>query len=127
MKCISVLGRRIFVFMGLGLILLLIMDFNNRMVDLAKLSSLHERENGVIAEMQATESHLETQIAYANSDAAVGDSVREAGRWVMPGDFPVIPLTPVGYEPEQAPVVTRDPEPLSYWQIWMALFFGGQP
>ena len=127
MKRISVIGRRIFVFMGLGVILLLVMDFNNRMVDLAKLRALYERESGVIVEMRATESHMETQIAYANSDAAVGDSVREASRWVMPGDYPVIPLTPVGYEPAPEPLAIADPEPLSYWQIWMALFFGGAP
>ena len=127
MKHIAVLGRRIMVVMGLGIILLLALDFNNRMVDLATLSALHERESGVIAEMRVTAVHLETQIAYANSDAAVGDAVREDGRWVMPGDFPVIPLTPAGYEPVETPLAELAPEPMSNWQIWMALFFGGQP
>ena len=124
MERIALLAKRIAIVAGLAVIMLLVMDFNNRMADLSRLSAQYDRENRVIVNMRATESSLVTQIAYAGSDDAVEDAVREDGRWVREGEFPVIPLTPVGSEPTPQQPDEGELEQLSYLEIWMALFFG---
>ena len=123
MEQIKLLGRRLFLMGGLALIILLVMDFNNRMADLARLRAQYEREQQTFSEMQATAVGLATQIAFASSDESVDDAIRGDGRWVREGDYIVVPLTPVGYEPQETEAQAADVQPVSYWQLWMALFF----
>ncbi|MDH3943077.1 MAG: hypothetical protein OEV06_03150 [Anaerolineae bacterium] len=123
MKQFRLVGRRLFLLLGLALIILLVMDFNNRMADLARLRAQYAREQQQFVDMQATAVGLATRIAYAASDEAVEDAIREDGRWVRPGDFPVIPLTPVGYVPPELAEGEQAAQEVSFWQLWMALFF----
>jgi hypothetical protein len=111
---------------GLAVLTLLVMDFNNRMAELKRLSSQHELVAAEVTSLVQTQTHLETQIAYATSEAAVMEWAYQEGHWLREGDVPVVPL-PDGSAPEPTamPIPTQTQE--SNWQIWFSLFFDRQP
>jgi hypothetical protein len=79
-------------------------------------------------QVQATEASqtqiaLQTQVAYAGSDAAVEEWARREGHYVLEGDQPVVPLGQPGSEPVVVPTPTVLPTPMPNWQVWWNLFF----
>jgi len=107
---------------GLVVLTLLVMDFNNRMAEQRRLSD--KREDVVIeaTELRQTQVFLETQIAYASSDAAVQEWAYEEGHMVREGENLVIPLEYPGFTPEVTVIPTTTPEPETNFQIWLSLF-----
>ena len=110
------------IIIGFAVLAILVMDFNNRMSALRRLSTQKE---GVLAQLEGqiqTQDHLQTQIAYATSDAAVVEWAYEDGSMVRPGDVPVVPLAPS----DSTPVPTSTPvvvsTPVANWQFWLWLF-----
>ena len=104
----------------------MVMDFNSRMANLRNLSMQRDRIASQVAEMEQEKSRLETQIAYATSDAAVVDWAYEDGRLVRPGDNPIIPLPPAESTPvPSAPPMITQPV-VNNWQVWMMLFVDTQ-
>jgi hypothetical protein len=102
----------------------LVMDLNNRLNELSRLTTQHNDAETVMANLQQTLGVLNTQIAYATSEGAVEDWAYEEGHMVRQGENLVIPLEPAGVT--QAPLVVSTPEPVqvSNWAIWKALFSG---
>ena len=107
---------------GLIVLTLLVMDFNNRMAEQRRLSD--KREDVVIeaTELRQTQVFLETQIAYASSDAAVQEWAYEEGHMVREGENLVIPLEYPGFTPEVTVIPTTTPEPETNFQVWLSLF-----
>jgi cell division protein FtsB len=111
----------------IGVIILLValmMDFNNR---LSELLNLNEQKDKVIIKVTAlaiTARALDTQIAYATSEAAVGEWARQEGHMAKPGDIPIVPLAPAGYTPQPTPTQMVVATQVSNWQIWWAVIFG---
>jgi hypothetical protein len=107
---------------GLVTLSLLVMDFNNRMAGLRRLSD--KREDVVIeaTDLMQTQVYLETQIAYATSEAAVNEWAYEEGHLVREGENLVIPLEYPGFTPKVTVIPTATPEPESNLQIWFSLF-----
>ena len=110
------------VVIGLVVLTLLVMDFNNRMAGLRRLSD--KREDIVIeaTDLMHTQVYLETQIAYATSEAAVNEWAYEEGHMVREGENLVIPLEYPGFTPKVTIIPTATPEPESNLQIWYSLF-----
>jgi hypothetical protein len=102
----------------------LVMDLNNRLSELARLSDQKEKAATVISVLKSTLSSLDTQVAYSNSEGAVEDWAYEEGHMTRPGENLVIPLIPPGTTPIPEIVVTTTPEPVENWQIWLALLTG---
>jgi len=102
----------------------LVMDLNNRLNELSRLSAQQERASTVIAQLESTLGNLNTQVAYANSEGAVEEWAYEEGHMVRSGENLVIPLAPAGATPEPVTIPTSTPEPVSNWQIWLALLTG---
>ncbi len=117
-------GKKILAVIGLILIAYLLLDLNHRVEELIRLSSEREVMATQVAVVKQTEVMLQTQIAYANSDAAVEKWAREEAFMARPGDHPIIMLPDPNYQstPEPTPVVTV--EPVENWQVWALLFFG---
>ena len=115
------------VVIGLFVLILLVMDFNNRMAELTRLSAQKEREALEITTLIETQVFLETQMAYATSDAAVEAWAREEGRWVLPGDHLIVPLPPEGYTPEPMYIATPTPQQLTNWEAWKEWFLYEAP
>jgi hypothetical protein len=116
--------RRIAVFIGILVLILMVIDFNAR---LEELNLLKKRAGAIrIQATQAvqTQMALETQVAYAGSDQAVQDWARSEGHYVQPGDQPIVPVGQAGAPPVQSMEPTPVPTPMSNWQVWWNLFFG---
>ncbi len=119
-------ARRVGIFVGVLVLILMVMDFNARLEDLNRL-----KRQAAIVSLQATQAiqtqmALETQVAYGGSDQAVQDWARTEGHYIQPGDQPVVPLGQPGTNPIQSEAPTPTPTPVSNLQVWWNLFFGDQ-
>ena len=118
--------RRVAVFAGILFIILVIIDFNNRLEDLNRL----QKQDGIF-QAQATQ-EIQTQIAlqaqatYAASDQAVQDWARTEGGYAQPGDQIALPIGSTSNVPVQQSNPTPSPTPMPNWQTWWNLFFGNQ-
>ncbi len=116
--------RRVLIFVGILVLVLMVVDFNARLEELNLLRK-HSQALGVQATQAVqTQVALETQVAYAASDQAVEDWARTEGHMVQPGDEPVVPVGQPGTAPLQQPTPTPAPTPMANWQVWWNLFFG---
>jgi len=107
---------------GLVVLTMLVMDFNNRMAEQRRLSDKREDVAVEATGLMYTQVYLETQIAYATSEAAVQDWAYEEGHMVREGENLVIPLEYPGFTPEVTVIPTITPEPETNFQIWLSLF-----
>ena len=107
---------------GLVVLTLLVMDFNNRMAELRRLSDKREDVAIEATDLMHTQVYLKTQIAYANSESAVNEWAYEEGHLVREGENLVIPLEYPGFTPKVTIIPTSTPEPESNLQIWFSLF-----
>ena len=116
--------RRVAIFIGILVLILMVMDFNARLETL----NLLRKQEGVVStqatQVMQTQAALQTQVAHASSDQVVDEWARTEGHYVQSGDQPVVP---VGV-PGDAPAVLASPSPVSTqmanWQVWWNLFFG---
>jgi hypothetical protein len=116
--------RRVAVFAGILILVLMVVDFNARLEELNLLRK-HSRTLGEQATQAVqTQLALQTQVAYAGSDQAVEDWARTEGHMVQPDDQAVVPLPQPGTAPIQQPSPTPVPTPMANWQVWWNLFFG---
>ena len=127
MEKLKVLGKRIFIVAGLALLVFLLMDFNNRMASLTRLSAQNDIEAEKLYDLQVTKASLETQVAYARSDKAVEAWAREEGRYVLEDDIPIFLHTPVGYTPEPEPQPTPSVPSYTFLEAWKEWFFSEAP
>jgi len=111
---------------GLIVLVLLVMDFNNRMADLRRLSDKKEEVAAEATGLALTQMHLQTQIALATSDRAVLEWAYEEGNLVREGDVLVVPLEAPGAAPAPTAAPTATATPESNWEIWLALFLEGR-
>ena len=107
---------------GLVVLTLLVMDFNTRMAEQRRLSDKREDVAVEATDLRQTQVYLETQIAYATSEAAVQEWAYEEGHMVREGENLVIPLEYPGFTPEVTIIPTTTPEPETNFQIWLSLF-----
>jgi len=107
---------------GLAVLTLLVMDFNNRMAELRRLSDQRVIVAGRATDLVRTQQNLETKIAYATSEAAVLEWAYQEGKWVREGDVPIVPLGEPGSAPEPTPVPPATAVPESNLEIWLSLF-----
>jgi cell division protein FtsB len=107
---------------GVIVLALLVMDFNNRMAELSRLRDKKDEVAAEATQLVNTQVQLETQIAFATSQGAVEEWAYEEGHMVREGENLVIPLEYPGFTPEVTLIPTATPEPKSNLQIWYSLF-----
>lgn len=100
----------------------LVMGFNNRMAELRRLQAQYEQVQQRLQDVQAENAILQTQIAQATTDATVIEWAYSKGHMIMPGDVPVVPLSPSNVTPVPSPTPPAPQLPVENWQIWMLLF-----
>jgi len=112
---------------GLIVLTLLVMDFNDRMAGLKRLSEQKGRVVAEVTSLVSTQVALETQIAYATSEAALAGEVRQYWHWIQEGDIPIVPLEPPGSTPQPVviPVITQYTR--ANWEVWFSLFIDNLP
>ena len=124
MKSFLALRKRIFGIAAVILVIMLMMNLNNRLSEYFRLSKERDRVAGVVADLALTRSALSTQVGYANSDAAVEDWARNEAHMAKPGDMVIIQMTPVVPTTTPRIALTPTPRPIENWEVWWALFFG---
>ena len=116
--------RRVIVVAAIAILVLLFMNFNQRMILLSRLRSQEKTLTIEYADLVGTKSALETQVAGAGSDEAVEKWAREEAGMIQDGDVPIVLLSPaesVAATPSQSTTVE---DKVEYWEIWQELFFG---
>lgn len=116
--------RRLAVFTGILLLILMVIDFNARLEDL----NLLRKHEGIVStqatQAMQTQVALQTQVVYAGSDQAVQDWARGEGHDIQSGDQLVVPVGEPGATPVQLQTATPSATAMANWQIWWNLFFG---
>jgi hypothetical protein len=116
--------RRVGVFVAIGILLVLVMDFNTRMEELSRLQNQAATVRAEGTSIMVTQRALQTQAAESTSIAAMEAYAREQARLAQPGDNVVIPLPQPGSTPMPTPSPTPAYSNLSNWDIWMLYLFG---
>ncbi|MCC7117504.1 MAG: hypothetical protein IT310_03175 [Anaerolineales bacterium] len=115
--------RRVAVFIGAFLLILVMAELNSRLEELNRLNDRLAQVQTLATQSIQTQAVLQTQVAYAGSDEAVEEWARTEGGSTRPGDQPVVPLGEPGSAPALAPTPAPTPTPLQNWQVWWELFF----
>ncbi len=116
--------KRVIVVAVVAILVLLFMNFNQRMILLSKLRSQEKTLTLEFADLEATKFILETKVAGADSDEAVEEWAREEAGMVQDGDVPIVilpPSEPLSPTPKPS---TTTADQVEYWEIWRELFFG---
>ena len=108
----------------LAMLAWMVMDFNNRMAELNRLTGDREYVGTQLGQQIQTQAYLLTQIAFATSEPAVEKWAYEQGHMARPGDNPVVPLPAGQITPTPTPSIQVTPTKISHWQAWWLLFFG---
>jgi hypothetical protein len=115
--------RRVAVFLGIFLLILVVIEFNSRLEELNRLNEQRDEIRTAATQSIQTQMALQTQVAYAASTAAVDEWARTEGHYVLEGDQPVIPVVQPGSEPVIVATPLPLPTPMQNWEIWWSLFF----
>jgi cell division protein FtsB len=123
MKNLPFSFRRIAVFVGIFILILVVIEFNTRLEELNRLNDQLEEVRTSATQAMQTQVSLQTQVAFAESTAAVDEWARREGHYVKDGDQPVVSIGQPGSEPLIAATPTPMPTPMENWQVWWKLFF----
>lgn len=115
--------RRIAIFAGIFVLILVVIEFNSRLEELNRLNDQRDQVRMAATQAVQTQMALQTRVAYASSTAAVEEWARTEGHYVLEGDQPVVPLVQPGSQPVIAPTVQPTPTPMQNWEVWLDLFF----
>jgi len=115
--------RVILVVLAVVLVLLLV-DFNQRMALLTRLRRQEKDLTERYAQLESTRMALETELIYTQSDEAVERWAREEAMMIQEGDIPIVLLPPAEIQPTQSAVQPVVIDEVKKWEIWQELFFG---
>lgn len=116
-------GKKALAVLGLIVIAYLILDMNHRVEDLLRLTAERDVMATQVLIVQQTEQALQTQIAFANSDAAVEKWAREEAFMARPGEQAIIMLPDKNFTPEPTPKPIATQKVYQNWEVWAAVFF----
>ncbi len=123
MKRGPVKTKHIGIAIGLFILVALVIDFNQRLAGLNRLSTQLGTVHVEATAVMQTQIAMVTQIAYATSQQAVEEYAYEKGM-ARSGENPVqvVPAGPL--TPTPVPLPAQQTQSLENWQIWWELFFG---
>ncbi|WKZ44935.1 MAG: hypothetical protein QY302_03970 [Anaerolineales bacterium] len=116
--------RRVVVIVGIVALVFIVLEFNRRLEELKLLDKQYELVQAQATQAMQTQTALQTQVAYAGSDAAVDEWARTDGHYIKEGDLPIVPLGQPGVAPVELSTPAPTPTPMTNVQIWWDLFFG---
>jgi cell division protein FtsB len=116
--------RQLFLGLAVIVLLVLLLDLNNRVGELYTLTRQRDQMRTNVVVLQSTENTLRKQIAYATSESAVEEWARQDNSYSQPGDKVIIPLAQPGFTPMPTVQPTPTTVVLENWEIWSLLFLG---
>jgi hypothetical protein len=123
MRHTRISGKQVMIGIAAVIVLFILADFNNRLAELQRVTGERDLAAAQATRLMNTQTVLETQIAYATSEAGVEAWAYEDARMSRPGDIVVVPLPAGGSRPTATPVPETTLEPVSNWELWWSLFF----
>ena len=115
--------RRVAVFAGIIVLILIMVELNSRLEELNRLNDQLDQVRVAATHSVQTQVALQTQLAYADSTQAVEEWARTEGHYMKEGDQPVVPIGQPGSDPIVIATPTPLPTPMQNWQVWWGLFF----
>jgi hypothetical protein len=115
--------RRLLVLGILIVLIFLMINFSSKLGDNLRLTAKKEQIQATVTMLASTEQGLQTQVAFATSEEALVEELRER-KYIKPGDVPVVPVAPADSTPQPTSLPAPTPEQIQNWQRWVALFFG---
>ena len=115
--------RRVAIFAGVIILVLIMVELNSRLEELNRLNDQLDQVRVVATNSVQTQVALQTQLAYAGSTQAVEEWARTEGHYMQEGDQPVVPIGQPGSNPIVIATATPIPTPMQNWQVWWGLFF----
>jgi hypothetical protein len=109
---------------GIFMLVFIVLEFNRRLEELNMLNKQHELVQAQATQAIQTQLALQTEVAYAGSNAAVEEWARTDGHYIQDGDLPVVPIGQPGEAPLESSTPTAVPTPMAKWEVWWSLFFG---
>jgi cell division protein FtsB len=103
---------------------MLVSEFNNRTVDLKRLSSEEVRVEQRLEGQIQTRVALETETAFASSDRAAEAWARRFGKMKKPGDVVVVVVAPATETPVPSMTTKVDLQEKDNLRRWQDLLFG---
>ncbi len=116
--------RRVATLIGILVLVFIVLEFNRRLEELNMLNAQSRLVQTQATQAVQTQLALQTQVAYASSDAAVEEWARTDGHYIQDGDLPVVPVGEPGSAPLEASTPTPVPTQPANWDVWWGLFFG---
>jgi NAD(P)-dependent dehydrogenase (short-subunit alcohol dehydrogenase family) len=104
--------------------LIIAFNLNRQLSESQRLREAADRAATEAAVLRAENAALQTQVAYATTDAAVIAWAHEQGKLVQPGEVLVVAVVPTP-APTPAPPPPVLPLPPPTWALWWNLFFDG--
>jgi hypothetical protein len=124
MSRLSISKKQIIIAVVLIIFVYLITDLNTRLTVLTQQNEQLDRIQLEVTNFKKTEFYVNTQIAYASSDAGVESYIRVYGSAIKPGDVPIIPLSARNITRTPAVRPTSQAEHVENWVIWRVLILG---
>ena len=118
MEKFTINWRRVGIFFGIALLVLIVIEFNSRLQELYRLTDEAATHRAQATQVMQTQAALEAQVAYATSDAAVEDYARDDNHMILDGDIPAVPFGTGNGETLATPTPTPTPTPMPNWQVW---------
>ncbi len=116
--------RRVAVMIGILVLVFIVLEFNRRLEELNMLNAQNNLVQLQATQAIQTQGALQTQVAYATSNAAVEEWARTDGHYIQDGDLPVVTIGEPGSPPLEASTPVPAPTPMQNWEVWWDLFFG---
>ena len=88
--------RRVAILIGIIMLVFTVLEFNRRLEELNTLDGQYEAMQVQATQLIQTQAALNTQVAFAGSNAAVEEWARVDGHYVQDGDLPVVPIPQPG-------------------------------
>ena len=117
---------QVLVIIGLVAGLLIMLDFNRRQAEAQRLEADRSVASTEVAQLDAEHAALQTQVAYATTDASVVEWAHEQGKLTQGNEVLVVPMLPTPVSPPTAPPPTAPP-PRPAWILWWDLFLDAAP
>lgn len=116
--------RRVGLFIGVLVLVLIVIEFNSRLQELNRLEEEAQLYRAQATQAMQTQIALKEQVAYATSDAAVDEYARNDNHMIQEGEIPVVPYGSGNNQAVTSPTPTPSSTPMPNWQVWWNLFFG---
>lgn len=124
MKSLSFNFRRVFLIVGVLFLTLVIVEFNSRLEEFDRLNRQVNIARAEATQAAVTQTALEAQIAYAQSDQIVEEQARSEGHMIQDGDHLVVIIGDEGENsitnPELTPTAPAKPNWMKWWDLYLS-------